>query len=67
MSEPCTYHFMRLPRRCVPCNDIYQLTLKKSISLKCLEEIIFLKFFSEFDDLFGPYLQDLAHIRGDLT
>jgi hypothetical protein len=41
--------------------------LKKSIPLKCLEEIIILKLFSEFDDLFGPYLQDLAHIRGDLT
>ncbi len=67
MSDPCTYHFMRLPRRCAPCNDIYHPTLKKSISLKCVEEIIFLKLFSERVDLFGPYLQDLAHIRGDLT
>ncbi len=67
MSEPCTYHFMRLPRCCAPYNDIYHLTLKKSISLKCLEEIIFLKLFSERVNLFGLYLKDLAHIRGDLT
>ena len=59
------YEIATLPL--VARNDIYHPTLKQSLFLKCLEEIVFLKLVSELFYLFGPYLQDLAHIRGDST